>query len=102
MGRSFGSADVEFAWIYFGLLIIAALNTAVSAGYYLKILRAMMLDEPTEDGVLRVSIGGRLLVILLTGLVILGGILWDPITRLTDRCTRSFESPPVSAKENRS
>ena len=102
MGRSFGSADAAFAWVYFGLLIIAALNTAVSAGYYLKILRVMMLEEPSDESALRVSIGGRLLVLVLAVLVVLGGILWDPLTKLTDRGTRSFEPAPVSTKENRS
>jgi NADH-quinone oxidoreductase subunit N len=102
MGRSFGAADAVFAWVYFGLLIIAALNTAVSAGYYLKVLRAMMLEEPSEESPIRVSVGGRLLVCLLVALVVAAGILWDPLTRLTDRGARSFESTPLSVKENRS
>jgi NADH-quinone oxidoreductase subunit N len=32
-GRAYGATDVLFGWVYFGLLAVLALNTAISAGY---------------------------------------------------------------------
>lgn len=101
MGRSLGASDSVFSWVYFGLLIIAALNTAVSAGYYLKVLRTIMLEEPSDEAPIRLPIGGTLLVSLLAAMVVAAGILWDPLTRLTDRGTRSFDATQSPVKENR-
>jgi NADH-quinone oxidoreductase subunit N len=100
-GRSFGSTEPALAWVYFGLLLIAALNTAVSAGYYLRIVRAMMLDEPDDPTPIPVSVGGRALLSLLVALVVAGGILWDPLTRLANQSARSFERVPSQTTEKR-
>ena len=100
-GREFGSTDSPFLWVYFGLLLIAALNTAISAGYYLKIVRTMMLDEPEDSGELSLSIGGRVLIGLLASLVVAAGILWDPLSRLANRGAHSFDRPLTAAAENR-
>ncbi|HKB05432.1 MAG TPA: NADH-quinone oxidoreductase subunit N, partial [Gemmataceae bacterium] len=48
-GRTVGREEPFFGWFYFGLLVVAALNTAISAGYYLKVVRAMTLDDPVGD-----------------------------------------------------
>ena len=50
-GRLAGQDAPFLRWVYFGLLALAALNTAISAGYYLRVLRTMTLDEPVEAGV---------------------------------------------------
>jgi NADH-quinone oxidoreductase subunit N len=91
-GKSYGRADTFFGWYFFGLLAVAALNTAISAGYYLKVVRAMTLDEPVGDaGPIRVPVGGRILVALLAVLVLAVGILWNPLTRAADQAAKSFE-----------
>ena len=79
-GRSFG-ADELFGWVYFGLLIVLALNTALSAGYYLRVIRAMTLDDPQDAEPIRVPWGGRALVVLLAALVLAVGVFWDPLMR---------------------
>jgi len=91
-GRTYGREEPFFGWYFFGLLAVAALNTAISAGYYLKVVRAMTLDDPVADaGPIRVPTGGRVLVALLAGLVLAAGLLWDPLTRAADQASRSFE-----------
>jgi NADH-quinone oxidoreductase subunit N len=101
-GREYGRHDAYFRWFYLGLLTVAALNTAISAGYYLRVVRAMTLDDPVGDPTpIRVPVGGRVLVALLAALVLAAGILWDPLTRAADRAARSFERPPEGVAESR-
>ena len=102
-GREYGRQETYFGWYYFGLLAVAALNTALSAGYYLRVVRAMTLDDPPGDSApIRVPVGGQALIVLLAGLVVIAGLLWDPLTRAADRAARSFERPPVGTMEIRS
>jgi NADH-quinone oxidoreductase subunit N len=100
-GRAFGATDDLFGWVYFGLLAALALNTAISAGYYLRVVRAMIFDEPADSTPMATPIGGRALVTLLAGLVFAAGILWDPLTRAADRGMKAFEKSPVSVMEKR-
>jgi len=90
-GRGFGS-DEPFAWVYFGLLVVAALNTAISAGYYLRVVRAITLDDPVDPSPIRVPIGGRLLVSVLAVLVVLVGVFWNPLMRVAERGARAFST----------
>jgi NADH-quinone oxidoreductase subunit N len=100
-GRAYGREEPFFGWYFFGLLAVAALNTAISAGYYLKVVRAMTLDDPVGDaGPIRVPVGGRVLVALLAGLVLAAGLLWDPLTRAAEQAARSFEGSAAEL-ENR-
>jgi NADH-quinone oxidoreductase subunit N len=102
-GRTIGASEAVIAWLYFGLLVVAALNTGISAGYYLRVVRAMTLDDPAgQTGPLRVPVGGRLLVGLLAALVIVVGILWDPLTRTADRAAESFRKSQQVVTERRS
>jgi NADH-quinone oxidoreductase subunit N len=97
-GRLAGQDAPFLRWVYFGLLAVAALNTAISAGYYLRVLRTMTLDEPAETEPFRVPFGGRLLVSLMAGLVVVLGVFWDPLTSLANRASRSFRTGPESAQ----
>jgi NADH-quinone oxidoreductase subunit N len=93
-GREYGRQDELLAWYFFGLLAVAAINTAISAGYYLRVIRAMTLDDPPADaGPIRVPICGQILIAVLTGLVLAVGILWDPLTRTADQAAKSFAKP---------
>ncbi|HVK07346.1 MAG TPA: NADH-quinone oxidoreductase subunit N [Gemmataceae bacterium] len=89
-GRQYRGDDTAFAWLYFGLLAIAALNTAISAGYYLKVVRAMTLDDAADAPPIRVSVGGRLLIALLVGLVFAVGVFWGPLAEVADRAAAAF------------
>ena len=89
-GRKYRGDDAAFAWFYFGLLAVAALNTAISAGYYLKVVRVMTLDEPVDESPIRVSVGGRLLIALLVGLVFAVGVFWGPLAELADQAAAAF------------
>jgi NADH-quinone oxidoreductase subunit N len=90
-GQKYTGEDAIFGWAFFGLFAIVALNTAISAGYYLKFVRTMVLDEAPEGGSpIRAGIGGNALVLLLAGMVLALGVLWGPVTKIGDRATHSF------------
>jgi len=67
-------------YAYFGLLALAAINTVISAGYYLKVLRVMVLDTPDDvEPTGRSSRAGAVFVVFVAGVVIALGILWNPL-----------------------
>ena len=67
----------------FVLLAVAAINTAVSAYFYLKVVRAMVLDDgdaaPVRAG------GGAVLVGVLAALLVALGVIWNPLVSVCDR-----------------
>ncbi len=73
------------AW-HFVALGVAVLNTAISAGYYLKVLKLSFLDEP-EVGAAPIEEGasaGALLGVLAIAIVVLG-LAWNPVVLFTAR-----------------
>jgi NADH-quinone oxidoreductase subunit N len=92
--------EPTLAWTLYGLLVIGGLNTVLSAVYYLKVMRVMILERRAEDleGVepqpLREPIGGLIFSGLLAlGLVVLG-VLWGPLAQSSrDGADRFFSKP---------
>jgi NADH-quinone oxidoreductase subunit N len=102
IGREYGRQDEMLGWFFIGLVAVAALNTAISAGYYLKVVRAITLDDPPADaGPIDVPVGGRALIAVLTALVLAAGILWDPITKAAGQAARSFDRPTSKVEKRR-
>ena len=80
--RSTNAGYAGLGGVYVGLLVVAALNTVVSAAYYLSVVKAMVLDAP-DDGAatpLKVAFRSRAYVAILAALVVAGGVLWGPLT----------------------
>ncbi|QEL14285.1 NADH-quinone oxidoreductase subunit N [Limnoglobus roseus] len=67
------------------VLAAGVVNTVVSAGYYLKVLKAVALDDPTDETPLGEGVAVRLYLLLLTAAVVVVGVWWDPLTDLTWR-----------------
>jgi NADH-quinone oxidoreductase subunit N len=70
---------------YVALAIVAALNTAVSLYYYVRIVRAMFIDEPQGDLVVRPKIGYQIMLGAFSAALILFGVWWTPIVDWTSR-----------------
>ncbi len=72
---------------YAVLLVVAALNTAVSLYYYARIIRAMFLDSPAVDAParLRPAFGYELIAGVFALLVIVAGILPQPLIDAAQR-----------------
>jgi NADH-quinone oxidoreductase subunit N len=49
-GREYGvKGQIELSRFLYGLLLVGGLNTVISAVYYLKVMKVMILDERIED-----------------------------------------------------
>jgi NADH-quinone oxidoreductase subunit N len=84
------STSPMLSYTYYGLLTVAAINTVISAAYYLRILRIMVLDAPAESATaLRCGCGVSLFSVVLAILVILAGILWNPLVDAGHRAVNS-------------
>jgi NADH-quinone oxidoreductase subunit N len=85
-------------WLY-GLLVIGGLNTVLSVVYYLKVMKVMILETTLEEVEGRpspplVAPGGAVLYASLLAVVILVvGILWDPLARMSDQGVKHFSEP---------
>lgn len=81
--------------LLFGVLVLAGVNTVVSAGYYLKVLRVMILDAPAEPPptTRAESVGVKFYVLLVALGVFAGGVLWGPAQDRADRAAKSVIRP---------
>ncbi|QVL33244.1 NADH-quinone oxidoreductase subunit N [Telmatocola sphagniphila] len=76
--------------ICYALLIIAAINTILSAAYYLRVLRVMILDDPpVKEHYRKVSPYQSGYVMLAASAVVVLGILWNPLERMSRQATLS-------------
>jgi NADH-quinone oxidoreductase subunit N len=88
-------------WLY-GLLVIGGLNTVLSVFYYIKVLKVMILEQSLEEVEGRPSpplvapAGSVVYAGLLAAVLLVVGILWDPLARWSDHGVNRFnDSPPM-------
>jgi NADH-quinone oxidoreductase subunit N len=101
VGRSYQlQGEPTLAWTLYGLLVIGGLNTVLSAVYYLKVMRVMILERRAEDleGIdpqpLHEPIGGVIFSGLLAFALVVLGVLWDPLAQTSrDGAARFFTRP---------
>lgn len=92
-GNSYASTLPILSYAFYGLLILAGLNTVISAAYYLKVLRVMILDAPPADDnrVFHTSPGMVAFASHMVFWVLTVGILWNPLNRAADRAVEPFK-----------
>jgi NADH-quinone oxidoreductase subunit N len=85
-----GRSDLGAVW--YALLGVGAVNTAVSAYYYLRIVRAMLLDDPETPAPASAfpSLPAAGFLSVLAALLIALGVVWNPLTAAADRAAASF------------
>jgi NADH-quinone oxidoreductase subunit N len=87
---------VNLSYTMYALVVIGGLNTVVSLVYYIKVLKVMTIDrsldevEGHEPKPLAVPFGSRLYAGLLSAVVLLLGILWDPLAEYSDKGVNCF------------
>jgi NADH-quinone oxidoreductase subunit N len=84
------SAPAGLGTLFYVLLGVGAVNTAVSAYYYLKVVRAMLLDEPDTDTFTPVAPAAGLFLVALVAFLFAAGVVWDPLTAETVRAASAF------------
>jgi NADH-quinone oxidoreductase subunit N len=76
---------------FYVLLCIGVVNTAVSAYYYLKIARAMLLEEPAVSSTARpIAPGAAFYLTLLAAALFAAGIVWNPLVRAAEHAASAF------------
>ena len=75
---------------FYTLFAIGAVNTAISAYYYLKVARAMLLESGDTSEPIRVSPAATLFLVALVAFLVATGVVWDPLNALTDRAAAAF------------
>jgi NADH-quinone oxidoreductase subunit N len=76
---------------FYILLGIGLLNTAVSAYYYLRVVRVMLLEEPTSETTSSATApGAAFYLTLLAAALFAAGIVWNPLVRAAEAASSSF------------
>lgn len=78
----------------YALLAVGVLNTALSAYYYLKVVREMVLEEPAIPAGASAGLGAGASAYLagMAALVVALGVVWNPLTAAADRAAASLPS----------
>jgi NADH-quinone oxidoreductase subunit N len=83
-----------------GLLIVAGLNTVISAVYYLKVMKVMIIDRRTEDleggepPALREPVPAVAYSSLLAAATLAFGVLWWPLDNVSRAAASRFRTEP--------
>jgi NADH-quinone oxidoreductase subunit N len=70
---------------YVTLAVVAALNTAISLYYYIRIVRAMFIDEPVGELVVSPRVSYQIMLGAFSAALLLFGIWWTPLIDWTQR-----------------
>jgi NADH-quinone oxidoreductase subunit N len=84
------SAPPGVGTAFYVLLGVGAVNTAVSAYYYLKVARAMLLEEPVGVEPLAIPPAASLFLVALVAFLFAAGVLWEPLMGETARAAGAF------------
>jgi NADH-quinone oxidoreductase subunit N len=75
---------------HWAVAIIAALNVAIGLFYYMRVVVAMFMSEPSEDTGLMLSPGLVSVLVVSLVLTLLIGLYPEPFIQLAQQATASF------------
>jgi NADH-quinone oxidoreductase subunit N len=90
----------ELGYVLYALLVIAGINTVLSAVYYLKVLKVMILETTLDEvegrptAPLPLSQGPAIYATLLAVVLLVAGVLWDPLATQSARGVDRFRTAP--------
>jgi NADH-quinone oxidoreductase subunit N len=101
-GRAYEAVEKTrtLGYIMYALVAIAGLNTVLSAVYYLKVLKVMILDKPegAEEGPVPAPAGPALYGTVLAVMIFVVLPAWDPLSRASDQGVKRFSAVPTPKK----
>jgi len=95
-GQEVGSKVPWLSQVYYALLVIGGLNTVFSLFYYVRVLKVMILEKPLEEveGRPATDLGVPTPAVAYTAVlaivVVLLGIVWNPLAEASDQSVRRF------------
>jgi NADH-quinone oxidoreductase subunit N len=103
-GEAYGRSDAMLSNTMYALLVIGGLNTVISAVYYIKVMKVMILEPTLEDvekrepRPLAESPGAVVYATFLAVLIFGAFLLWNPLQDASDRGVKPFQiNRPSSA-----
>jgi NADH-quinone oxidoreductase subunit N len=84
------SAPPGVGTVFYVLFAVGAVNTAVSAYYYLKVVRAMLLEDPASPEPQPSTFPASLFLVALVAFLIAAGVVWDPLVAETTKAVSGF------------
>jgi NADH-quinone oxidoreductase subunit N len=100
-GQTSMTAHPGLGMFFYGLLVVGGINTVLSAVYYVKVMKVMILDERVEDVegrapvVLRERSSSVVFATLVALAVIALGIVVNPVVAASQRGVDRFSPPGV-------
>jgi NADH-quinone oxidoreductase subunit N len=97
------NAYLRLGYTMYALLVIGGLNTVISAVYYLKVLKVMILEKPDAEGVFAslpvrpAPRGAMLYGAVLAIMIFVVGLAWGPLLRASRDGVNRFQGIPESA-----
>jgi NADH-quinone oxidoreductase subunit N len=91
----------QLGYVLFALLVIGGLNTAISAVYYIKVLKVMILDRPAEEPGIReprplpLLAGPALYGTVMVVMIFVIGVVVNPLVQASDQGVNRFQQAPV-------
>src|SRR5207237_569033 len=95
-----GAGESGLGYTMYALLVIGGLNTVISAVYYVKVLKVMILEKPLDEieGLpperLPEPAGPRIYAVVLALLILAAGVIVDPLARASQLGVTPFEKGP--------
>jgi NADH-quinone oxidoreductase subunit N len=100
-GKVYGSSgQAALAYTMYFLVGALAINTVLSAVYYIKVMKVMILDKTVEEVEGRpsppvpVSIGAAFYGTILAAMIFVVGVAWDPLAKASNVGVQSFHVAP--------
>lgn len=86
------AGQTNLGTVFYVLFAVGAVNTAVSAYYYLRVARMMLLEDPPSVGAAMpaISPAASLYLLALAAALFAAGLVWNPLIDLTGRAVATF------------
>lgn len=101
-GKRYSAAGLTgMGYTMYALLVIGGLNTAISAVYYIKVLRVMCLEKSVEEieGIepepLPFGFVPSLYALVISAVLLVVGVAWNPLSKASAEGVNRFREVPL-------